>query len=203
MHWLPLTFGALVVLCCLPAFVRLLIPPLPPKQDDSEPNAVLVLGGGRVSRKGKMQLSTRSLLRLEAALQLAHDKQLPLLISGGRAYSESGTTEAALMGQLAIERYPDMTIWQEEASSNTWENCRYSGRLLHHQGVNHVYLVTDQVHLCRSLLSLQRQNICVVPRPHDKLPQPEWIPHAGALALWPELMYEWLAIGWYALRYWH
>ena len=35
----------------------------------------------------------------------------------------------------------------------------------------------------------------------SRLPSPEWMPSAGALAMLPEIYYEWLAILWYYARY--
>jgi len=199
MQWLPLTFAALLVLSCLPAFLRLLLPPLPPSERTDAPRCVLVLGAGRRRRKGRMRLSTRSLLRLRAAASLAQRERLPLLVSGGAPGIE-GTSEAELMARAASKGNTDLTIWRETESCNTYENARFSAQELAQHGVRRVYLVTDRVHLCRALLCLRKQGISAVPHAADRFPQPDFLPHAGALALWPELMYEWLALAWYLLR---
>jgi uncharacterized SAM-binding protein YcdF (DUF218 family) len=198
-QWLPLTFAALLVLSCLPVFLRLLLPPLPPSDRTDAPRCVLVLGAGRRSRNGSLRLSTRSLLRLEAAAALARRERLPLLVSGGAPGIE-GTSEAELMARAVGKRDAALTIWRETDSHNTYENALFSARELAQHGVGRVYLVTDRVHLCRALLCLKKQGISAVPHAADLFPQPDFLPHAGALALWPELMYEWLALGWYLLR---
>lgn len=202
MHWLPLTLACLLVLSCLPGFLRLMLPPVPPDDDDSAPACVLVLGAGRRKGHKGARLSTRSLTRLEAGLSLAKREDLPLLVSGGVAQGLAGASEAALMATRLHERDQRLIVWQEAASLNTHDNACLSAQLLARKGVDRVYLVTDRVHLCRALLCLRHAGISAVPHAADLLPQPDWLPHAGALALWPELIYEWLALAWYLCRRW-
>lgn len=200
MDWLPLTLAALLALACLPVFLRQLLPPVPPDDDPDAPACVLVLGAGRKLVHGKVRLSTRSLMRLEAAVALATEQRLPLLLSGGAAQKLTGASEAELMAEQVQQSAAELVVWQENASLNTYENARLSAVLLQRKGVHRVYLVTDRVHLCRALLCLKKQGISARAQAADILPQPDWLPHAGALSLWPELMHEWLALAWYALR---
>jgi len=110
-------------------FLRLLLPPLPPSDRTDAPRCVLVLGAGRRSRNGSLRLSTRSLLRLEAAAALARRERLPLLVSGGAPGIE-GTSEAELMARAVGKRDAALTIWRETDSHNTYENALFSAREL-------------------------------------------------------------------------
>lgn len=199
MQWLPLIFAVFLASACLPALVRLLLPPLPPDEDDDAPLCVVVLGAGRVQQQGRQGLSARSLQRLEAGFSLALREKMPLLLSGGAKNGE-GTSEAELMARELLPRAGQMEIWRETTSRNTHENAQQVAAELGKHGIQHVWLVTDHAHLCRALLCLRRHGISAKPVPADLFPAPDWLPHAGALALWPEIAYEWLALGWYLLQ---
>lgn len=198
MQALPLIFVVLLVIACLPAMVRLLLPPLPPDDEPGLPLCVLVLGAGQVLHQDGARLTTRSLQRLETGLSLALRKGLPLLLSGG-APGKDGTSEAELMMREIRSRSGKLEIWCETHSRNTDENARFSAAELDRHGIHHVWLVTDHAHLCRALLCLRRHGMDARPLPADLFPAPDWLPHAGALALWPEIAYEWLALLWYLL----
>src|SRR5690606_12462524 len=133
------------------------------------------------------------------ALEQARQRQLPLLISGGGAgVSRGAPGEAALLAELA-QGY-GVTLWVEDRSRNTRENARNSAALLVRKGIDSVLLVTDRAHMPRAMLCFLHQRLAVQPAPLDSMPAPVWMPSAGALALLPEIWYEWLALAWYWLR---
>lgn len=208
MFWLPLILWGMLVLACLPAFLRLVMPPLPLDDAAEAPACVVVLGAGcRRDSDGTVGLSARSLARLEAGLSLAKRESLPLLVSGGALFAGKGggmtpSSEAGLMANLLAEHHPLQVVWQENISRNTHENARLCSKLLCRKRINRIYLVTDQSHLCRALLSFNKQGMSCYPHASSLFPRPAWMPHAGALMLWPEIIYEWLALTMYALRRW-
>lgn len=191
---------AVMIGATLPGVVRRMMPPLPPAELDGAPQAVVVLGAGRQRRGGSYQVPASGLRRAGAGMQLARELDLPLLISGGCADGH-GPSEAALMLEALQHRWPQANPWLEEQSRTTWENARYSAALLREQGVRRIVLVTDRVHLCRAVLSFQAQGLEVAPHAATETPSPEWMPSAGALALIPEIYYEWAALVVYRLRY--
>ena len=176
-----------------------MMPPLPPAELDGPPQAVVVLGAGRQRRGDGYRVPASGLRRANAGMQVARNLGLPLLISGGCA-DRQGPSEAALMAEALRHRWPQVP-WLEEQSRTTWENARYSAALLREQGIQRVVLVTDRAHLCRAVLSFQAQGLEVAPHAATETPSPEWMPSAGALALIPEIYYEWAALVVYRLRH--
>lgn len=124
-----------------------------------------------------------------------------MLVSGGVGKFLAGQTEAELMAALAKPRIGrGLAVWQEHLSNNTYENASFSAAILRKKGIKQVYVVTDNAHLCRAMLCLRKQGIVATPYATHELPTPSWLPHVGVLMLWPEVIYEWMALGWYVLR---
>lgn len=199
MQWIPLTIGVLLVLASLPVVIRLMMPPLPPDRRTDEPACVVVFGAGRRNTTDGVQLSARSLSRLQVAVSLAKRESLPLLVSGGAAGDLDGESEATLMTDWVRRQTAGVTVWQENTSQNTAQNASECARLLTQKQIKRVFLVTDKSHLCRALLCLKKQGVTSVPHATRLMPHPVWLPHIAALRLWPELVYEWAALCWYFL----
>lgn len=194
-------FALLFVLATLPGVARRFLPPMPQADFREGPQAVVVLGAGLSKREGQYLLPAAGLRRVNMAIHVAEEMQLPLLISGGGKRPAEMPSEAELMAAALHAQWPDAVPWLEVESRNTWENAVFSARLLQQRGVQRIVLVTDRAHLCRATLCFQHQGIEVVPLAASRLPSPEWMPSAGALAMLPEIYYEWLAIVWYYVRY--
>jgi uncharacterized SAM-binding protein YcdF (DUF218 family) len=188
----------LLVAGTLPMMVRQLYPPLPVRHSAAAPECVVVLGGGIVGHGGQRRPASASLRRLAWAIHLAREHNLPLMISGGGTGCAEGDSEARLLAGAA-EGY-GLTLWLEERSRTTLENARNSAALLHKKGIDRVLLVTDRPHMTRAVLCFRRTGLEVQAAPLDRLPTPAWMPSAGALALLPEIWYEWLALLWYEIR---
>lgn len=194
--WALLLFAA----ASLPALVKRLYPPLPATVTAGKPQCVVVLGGGIVGSGERRRSSAAGLRRLLHAMTVARELDLPLLISGGGRDVDSGLpSEARLLADAA--RGFGLTLWLEERSRNTRENARNSATLLAGRGVQQALLVTDRSHMTRALLCFRHYDLAVQPAPLERLPRPYWLPSAGALALLPEIWYEWLALLWYQLRH--
>ncbi|EKF75766.1 hypothetical protein A11A3_02817 [Alcanivorax hongdengensis A-11-3] len=200
-----LTWLVLLVLvgATLPAVVRGMLPPLPARQPVVRPQAVVVLGAGRRYQRGRYRLSDRGLRRLRHAAELAEREGLPLLVSGGQkgARHPGQPSEASLMATAVRRRWPGVTVIEESASRNTWENARYSVDVLTLRGIDEIWLVSDRSHLSRALLCFRHQGMLAHPSWARRLPRQAWVPSAGALSMVPEIWYEWLALAWYQLRY--
>ncbi|MCK0537293.1 YdcF family protein [Alcanivorax quisquiliarum] len=190
----------LVIVGTLPAVVGVMLPPVPAARLRGPAQAVVVLGAGRARRGESYRASARGLRRADAALAVAEAQRLPLLLSGGCADGK-GPSEAALMAEALRHRWRDTAPWLEENSRTTWENARFSAALLKERGIRRVVLVTDPAHLCRAVLSFRAQGLEVEAHASASLPSPAWMPSAEALALVPEIYYEWLALLVYRLRH--
>lgn len=197
-----LIFIALVI-GALPAIVRGLYPPLFFRRGvPVHPQAVVVLGAGHRQRRGRYVTGVVGLRRVQLGLMQAQQRQLPLLLCGGRkSLRDAVPSEASLMAQEVRWRAASQSLWLEEKSRNTWENATYAAELLRQHGVSRIVLVTDRPHMSRALMCFKAQGLEVEPVALDQLPASNWVPTAAALFLIPEIWYEWLALAWYALRW--
>lgn len=190
---------ALLLLASFPRVVAFFLPPMPAWIAPVEQaQAVVVLGAGRTGRRGGYWLTTAGWQRAGAGIAEAQVHQLPILFTGG---PPDGKSEAALMAQAVHNYWPQAQVWLEEESSNTWENAEYSAKLLREKGVRRIRLVTDRAQLPRALYCFRAQGIYCVPVAASQLPEPGWMPSTTALVMLLEAYYEWLALGWYWLKY--
>lgn len=190
----------ILLLASLPAVVAMFLPPMPAWAAPIEyAQAVVVLGAGRVNRGGEQRLSAAGWQRAGAGIAEAQVRGLPILFSGGGP--EEQMTEASLMAQAVYGYWPQAQVWLEQNSTNTWENAVYSAQLLKQKGIKRVLLVTDRTHLPRALYCFRAQGILCTPVAASQLPLPGWMPSTSALVILLEAYYEWLALGWYWLKY--
>lgn len=215
LKWLILGLLAFILLS-LPVVSQKLINPLqniPPaigiKREPSA--AIVVLGGGRTFYAPEYQtpddVNKETLVRIRYAAYLAKKSHLPLLVSGGRLFGEK-LSEAQVM-QRALERDFGVKVkWLEEESRNTQENAQKSLELLQKNKIKKIYLVTQAMHMRRSLLSFKNKEIEVVPAPTGfvNLLTPggavlDWIPSAATFANSNYAFYEYEGLVWYWWRY--
>lgn len=194
--------GALVI-GSLPIVVRGLYPPMFFRRSTIvRPQVVIALGAGHRLHHGQYVSAVAGLRRMQFGLQHAHERKLPLMLCGGcHGVPEGTASEAALLADEVRQRAPLQSVWLEEASKNTWENAKFAAQLLRQRGISRVALVTDRPHMPRALMCFRQQGFEVEPLSLDRLPKANWVPTAAALALIPEIWYEWLALMWYALHW--
>ncbi len=99
---------------------------------------------------------------MKLAAELANEHGLPLLVSGGISQTpmhDNEPTEADLMAEQALRRWPGLNVIKESRSRTTWENACYSSELLGERGMDEVMLVSDRAHLPRALLCFQSQGV--------------------------------------------
>lgn len=189
----------ILLLASLPAVVAFFLPPMPSWAEPIEyAQAVVVLGAGRTNRHGGYKLTTAGWQRAGAGIAEAQAYNLPVLFTGGPA---EGKSEARLMAQAVHNYWPQAEVWLEEESRNTWENAVFSARLLQEKGIKRIILVTDRAQLPRALYCFRAQGVLCSPVAASKLPEPGWMPSTTALVMLLEAYYEWLALGWYWLKY--
>lgn len=113
------------------------------QQSISQPNAIVILGGGlTLGANGKdIVVNNYTRLRLEKTLQVEKKYALPIVLSGVEApYMQAWLKERGVEAKLL-----------ENRSMNTCENSRFSSLLLQKKGgAPTVILITDEYHMPRT-----------------------------------------------------
>jgi len=164
-----------------------------PEAPASRAQAIVVLGGGVRRNAPEVGADAPSLhtdLRLVEAARIARATHLPVLVSGA-------PREALAMRRFMQEDLQVPVRWLENASSTTHENALFSRRLLMHEGVDRIILVTSSMHLRRSVNEFTQAGFEVIPAPaemwtHDERGPLAFVPSAGALDRSHTALYEWL-----------
>lgn len=128
----------------------------PEPQNISQPNAIVVLGGGlTLGANGKdIVVNNYTRLRLEKTLQVEKKYALPIVLSGVEApYMQAWLKERGIEAKLL-----------ENRSMNTCENTRFSSLLLQKKGgAPTVILITDEYHMPRTRRLFALSGIETVP----------------------------------------
>lgn len=129
---------------------------VPEPQNMSQPNAIVVLGGGlTLGANGKdIVVNNYTRLRLEKTLQVEKQYALPIVLSGVEApYMQAWLKERGIEAKLL-----------ENRSMNTCENTRFSSLLLQKKGgAPTVILITDEYHMPRTRRLFALSGIETVP----------------------------------------
>lgn len=114
-----------------------------PKKQQSQPYAIVVLGGGLTLDKNRKDIVVNDYtrLRLETTLALEKTTKLPIVLSGVEApYMQAWLAQRGVQANLL-----------ENKSMNTCENTRFSSLLLQKKGgAPTVLLITDRYHMPRT-----------------------------------------------------
>ena len=142
------------------------LPPAEPAGD-----VIIMLGGGAMPDSpdvdGVGALCSSPANRLLTAVRLQRKLGVPILLSGGQVYEDTGA-EAKIARRILIDLgVPESKILVETRSSNTTQNARYSAEILRAQGLTQPILVTSAFHMKRAVLNFKKQGIDVVPYPAD------------------------------------
>ena len=142
------------------------LPPAEPAGD-----VIIMLGGGAMPDSpdvdGVGALCSSPANRLLTAVRLQRKLGVPILLSGGQVYEDTGA-EAKIARRMLIDLgVPEEQILVETRSINTTQNARYSAEILRAQGLTQPILVTSAFHMKRAVLNFKKQGIDVVPYPAD------------------------------------
>ena len=171
--------------------------------------AIVVLGGGRTSNApeygGRDVPRPAVLTRLRYGAKLHRDTGLPILVTGGTP-DGSSESEAALMARVLHEDFAITAKWQEQTSDNTAQNAQFSALQLKSAGVRRVLLVTDAMHMARSIAIFAQYGVQVVPAPtafysRERISPIDFVPKAHWLEVTAYAMHEWIGLAWYGLRH--
>ena len=142
------------------------LPPAEPAGD-----VIIMLGGGAMPDSpdvdGVGALCSSPANRLLTAVRLQRKLGVPILLSGGQVYEDTGA-EAKIARRMLIDLgVPEEQILVETRSINTTQNARYSAEILRAQGLTQPILVTSAFHMKRAVLNFKKQGVDVVPYPAD------------------------------------
>ena len=144
------------------------LPPAEPKGD-----VIIMLGGGAYSDTpdvdGTGTLCASPASRLLTAVRLQRQLGVPILLSGGQVYEDTGAEAKIAKRVLMSLGVPEEKILTETKSINTSQNARFSAEILRENGLSHPILVTSAFHMKRSVLNFQKQGVAVEPFPTDYL----------------------------------
>lgn len=136
-----------------------------------EGDVIIMLGGGATSdtpNQGELgNLCASPASRLLTALQLHNRLQIPVLVSGGQVYEDSGPEAVIAKRELMRLGMAEQDIILEPNSLNTRQNAMYSAELLAGYGYTHPILVTSAFHMERSVLNFEKEGLSVVAYPTD------------------------------------
>ena len=165
--------GALVVtavaalwLCATPVVADVLMRMAEryPSLDPSKPldaQAVVILGAGGVRSApeyGGPAAESDTLYRLVYGAFVARRASLPILVTGTR--EEAAAMSATLTRSLGVN-----ARWIENQSGDTFENARFSARLLRADGIHRIIVVTSASHEWRAAHEFMAAGFEVIPAP--------------------------------------
>ncbi|MBK1813876.1 YdcF family protein [Clostridium sp. YIM B02505] len=137
-----------------------------------EGDVIVMLGGGASLSSpdisGIGSLSGSSANRLLTTARLHNKTKLPIIISGGSVYGESGTEAEIAKRQLIDLGLDEKDIIQEDKSRTTTENALYTSKLMEEHHFSKPILVTSAFHMERSIINFTNANIKnAIPYPAD------------------------------------
>jgi len=134
-------------------------------------DCIIMLGGGAFPDtpdvSGAGTLCSAPANRLLTAVRLQRKLDVPIILSGGQVYSDSGP-EAVIAKRILMDLgVPEDKILVEGRSINTTQNARFSTEIMRKQGLERPILVTSAFHMRRSVLNFAKNGVEVVPYPAD------------------------------------
>jgi len=104
--------------------------------------------------------------RIKHALKLYHAKQVKLLIFTGGVGVDDVISEGLVAKEYAIKHsVPEADILIEDKSTLTFENLKFTSTLLTQQNISSVLLVSDPLHMKRSMTMAEDLGINALPSP--------------------------------------
>ena len=171
-------------------------------------DAIVVLGAGHLefaTEYGDAQPSNDGVARLSYAAYLHSVTGLPLMLTGGQP-AGSEHVHAQVLARYLQRNYGLMPRWIEGRSRTTEENAINAAAVLLPQQLGTVLLVTQSMHMRRSIHLFEAAGFNVIPAPTElafaSSPAAQawrWIPTAQALHNSSMVIHEILGYWWYRL----
>ena len=136
----------------------------PTQPELEKADVIIMLGGGAIRDSqdvdGEGTLCASPANRLLTAVRLQKMLNLPILLSGGQVYSDSGAEAIIALRILQTLDVPTEKILLETKSVNTTQNAIFSAEILREK---------NAFHMRRAVLNFQQQGFEVIPCPSDFL----------------------------------
>ncbi len=144
----------------------------PPAQvETSGADVIVLLGGGAISEvpdvDGVGALCASPANRLLTAVRLQKMLNVPILISGGQVYSDSGAEAEISARVLKSLGVPEEKILTETKSVNTTQNALYCAKILREKNFVKPLLVTSAFHMNRAMLAFNLNRLKPTAYPTD------------------------------------
>ncbi|MDQ0243658.1 uncharacterized SAM-binding protein YcdF (DUF218 family) [Bacillus fengqiuensis] len=134
-------------------------------------DVIVMLGGGATSDTpditGEGHLSGSAANRLLTAARLYHETKLPVIVSGGSVYSDSGLEAEIAKRQLIDLGVPKENILTETRSLNTKQNALYTKEIMEERKWEHPIVVTSAFHMERAVRNFAQAGLEAQPYPTD------------------------------------
>ena len=142
-----------------------------PPPENPQGDCVIMLGGGAFPDtpdvSGAGTLCSAPANRLLTAVRLQRKLNVPIILSGGQVYSDSGP-EAVIGRRILMDLgVPEDKIIVEGKSVNTTQNAKFSTELMRQRGLTKPILVTSAFHMRRSVLNFAKNGVEVTAYPAD------------------------------------
>ena len=149
--------------------------------ESSGADVVIMLGGGAIPDvpdvDGPGALCASPANRLLTAVRIQRKLNIPILLSGGQVYSDTGAEAKIARKILMSLGVEDKDIIVETQSINTTQNAKFSAEILREKNLHKPILVTSAFHMSRSVLNFEQQGVEVIPYPTDYLVTPNPVFH--------------------------
>jgi uncharacterized SAM-binding protein YcdF (DUF218 family) len=134
-------------------------------------DVIVMLGAGATNDTndvdGRGELSGFGANRLITTARLYKQTKLPIIVSGGAVFKDSGNEAEIAKRQLIALGVPEYKIFLENKSLNTEQNAKFTKKIMSLKKLKHPILVTSAFHMERAVLNFTRIGIKVVPYPTD------------------------------------
>ncbi len=159
--------GLVLVSPFLPTFGSWLLVSFIPPDSGETAQVIVMLGRG----------SEENAIRAQTGAALWRSHRAPLIFS-------SGQSDAQVMAHLLQqkEKVPKAVIVQEKCSTTTVENAEFTAAILQSRGLKKIILVTDPLHMLRSLLTFKSFGFEVIAHPVPLAADIRWPNHSQFVA---------------------
>lgn len=141
----------------------------PEKLEEIGADVIIFLGGGAFKDvqdvDGLGGLSSSAASRLLTAVRIQKILGVPIILSGGQVYDDSG--EEAIIADRILKSLgvPQEKIFIEDESLNTTQNAIFSAKILREKNFQKPLVVTSAFHMRRAVLNFSRQGFEIIPYP--------------------------------------
>ncbi len=136
-----------------------------PQPHDDDVRAIVVLSGD-IEHTGKhpdqIRLGRISLERVFWAAEQYHANPLPILVTGGPIKGTS-VPVADLLATALEKVFKIPVTWKETKSLTTYENAKFSSKVLQEEGISNVIIVTQSWHMPRAVWAFTHFGIRAIP----------------------------------------